>query len=117
MKYVRKYYLYIILGLLIILGPNYVNGPHQEYVKKVKEVGYFILYWIVLGIASSIGLGTGLHTFVLYLGPWIAKVTMVANDCKAIPNMIPSKWDFKMFDECPKNVTEPIGFFGILLSV
>jgi hypothetical protein len=29
---------------------------------------------MVLGIASSIGLGTGLHTFVLYLGPWIAKV-------------------------------------------
>ena len=28
---------------------------------------------------------------------------MVANDCKAIPNMIPSKWDFKMFDECPSN--------------
>lgn len=31
-------------------------------------------YWILLGVASSIGLGTGLHTFVLYLGPWIAKV-------------------------------------------
>lgn len=31
-------------------------------------------YWIILGVASSIGLGTGLHTFVLYLGPWIAKV-------------------------------------------
>jgi len=31
-------------------------------------------YWIILGILSSIGLGTGLHTFVLYLGPWIAKV-------------------------------------------
>lgn len=42
-------------------------------------------YWIILGVASSIGLGTGLHTFVLYLGPWIAKVAMVANDCGTIP--------------------------------
>ncbi|KAI9337481.1 hypothetical protein BDR26DRAFT_863669 [Obelidium mucronatum] len=35
-------------------------------------------WWILLGIASSIGLGTGLPTFVLFLGPWIAKVTMTA---------------------------------------
>ena len=41
-----------------------------------------MLYWIVLGIASSIGLGTGLHTFVLYLGPWIAKVNIKANFLK-----------------------------------
>ena len=39
------------------------------------------LYWVVLGIASSIGLGTGLHTFVLFLGPFIAKVTVLAYEC------------------------------------
>lgn len=66
---------------------------------------------------SSIGLGTGLHTFVLYLGPWIAKVTMVANDCKVIPGMIPNKWAFERFADCPKNVENPIGFFDILLAV
>jgi len=70
-----------------------------------------------LGIASSIGLGTGLHTFVLYLGPWIAKVTMVANDCKTIPRMIPNKWTFEKFDACPDFVEHPIGFWEILLSV
>jgi len=35
--------------------------------------------------------GTGLHTFVLYLGPHIAQVAMVANECKAIPAMLPSR--------------------------
>lgn len=35
-----------------------------------------MLYWLVLGIMSSVGLGTGLHTFVLYLGPHIAKTTI-----------------------------------------
>jgi len=53
--------------------------------KDVEIVSYFCAYWIVLGIASSVGLGTGLHTFVLYLGPWIAKVAMVAGDCGYIP--------------------------------
>lgn len=39
-------------------------------------------YWIILGVASSIGLGTGLHTFVLYLGPWIAKVRLLLSSFK-----------------------------------
>jgi len=42
------------------------------------------LYWIFLGVLSSIGLGTGLHTFVLYLGPHIAKVTLVAHECLSV---------------------------------
>ena len=35
-----------------------------------------MIYWIGLGVASSIGLGFGLHTFVLYTGPFIAKVAL-----------------------------------------
>ena len=37
-----------------------------------------------MGIASSIGLGTGLHTFLLYLGPFIAQVTLAAYECGSI---------------------------------
>jgi vacuole membrane protein 1 len=64
-----------------------------------------------LGVASSIGLGTGLHTFVLYLGPHIAKVTMVANECNSIPRYLPSRWNFKTFDECPSKLKIFIGVF------
>ena len=45
------------------------------------DVCIFIIYWVGLGIASSIGLGTGLHTFILYLGPHIAQVVIAANEC------------------------------------
>ena len=34
-----------------------------------------------LGVLSSVGLGTGLHTFLLYLGPHIAAVTLAAYEC------------------------------------
>jgi hypothetical protein len=71
--------------------------------KTIKDIVYFALYWIGLGIASSIGLGTGLHTFVLYLGPFIAKVSVVATQCGYIPEMIPSKWKFDHFNECKGN--------------
>lgn len=60
----------------------------------------FCLWWVGLGVASSIGLGTGLHTFVLYLGPHIAMVTLAANECNKVPKMIPNKWSFDHFEEC-----------------
>ena len=56
-------------------------GPERLEKYKYKYETYFIIYWIALGIASSIGLGTGLHTFVLYLGPRIAKIAMQAYVC------------------------------------
>lgn len=75
-------------------------------------------------MASSIGLGTGLHTFVLYLGPHIAKVAMVATSCGYLPEMLPSRWEFDHFGKCEGTLlcnegtpAEPIGFFGILMSV
>lgn len=34
-------------------------------------------YWLLLGILSSIGLGTGLHTFLLFLGPHVAQITLL----------------------------------------
>ena len=60
-----------------------------------------MLYWLVLGIMSSVGLGTGLHTFVLYLGPHIAKTTIQAYECNAIPLYIPNKYATE-YVECPK---------------
>lgn len=39
---------------------------------------------MALGVASSIGLGSGLHTFVLYLGPHIALFTIKAMQCGRI---------------------------------
>ncbi len=47
----------------------------------IQQNIFWYLYWVALGIASSIGLGTGLHTFLLFLGPHIAKVTIVAFEC------------------------------------
>lgn len=56
----------------------------------LQVVSYFerkvllCLYWMGLGILSSIGLGTGLHTFLLYLGPHIASVTLAAYECGSL---------------------------------
>lgn len=84
------------------------------------DVGIFALYWIILGVASSIGLGTGLHTFVLYLGPHIARVTLAANQCNDVPTLLPSRWRFQNFEACDLELASlkpPVSFWAVYLSV
>uniref|UniRef100_A0A0K0G2K3 Ectopic P granules protein 3 (inferred by orthology to a C. elegans protein) n=1 Tax=Strongyloides venezuelensis TaxID=75913 RepID=A0A0K0G2K3_STRVS len=73
---------------LIFLGSAYYGyyapGPHQKHIQTFEEKLIWCAYWIGLGVLSSVGLGTGLHTFLLYLGPHIAKVTMAAYECNSL---------------------------------
>ncbi|XP_043830587.1 vacuole membrane protein 1-like [Dromiciops gliroides] len=74
-----------VVLLLIMLGTTYyMEGAHQEYVKYVEKKLLWCGYWVGLGILSSVGLGTGLHTFLLYLGPHIASVTLAAYECNTV---------------------------------
>ncbi|XP_034937210.1 vacuole membrane protein 1 isoform X2 [Chelonus insularis] len=69
----------LLIGLFIVL--RFTSGPHQEILKSWESVVLWWFYWVGLGVLSSVGLGTGLHTFVLYLGPHIAAVTIAAYEC------------------------------------
>ena len=71
--------MYIIGFSLVSAAFMLIEGPHSPYRQEMIDFGIFVAYWLLLGVASSIGLGSGLHTFILYLGPHIAKVTMAAN--------------------------------------
>ncbi|GMT20716.1 hypothetical protein PFISCL1PPCAC_12013, partial [Pristionchus fissidentatus] len=59
-------------------------GPHQEHVGVIQANLLWWSWWVLLGVASSIGLGSGLHTFLLYLGPHIAAVTLAAYECNSV---------------------------------
>ncbi|CAH2263667.1 vacuole membrane protein 1 [Pararge aegeria] len=59
----------------------YISGPHQPYVQEIVLTLAWWGWWVILGVCSSVGLGTGLHTFLLYLGPHIARVTLAAYEC------------------------------------
>ncbi|XP_022878810.1 vacuole membrane protein KMS1-like isoform X2 [Olea europaea var. sylvestris] len=69
-----------IAGVLLVT----IDGPHEKHVEEVLRYIQFGLWWVALGVASSIGLGSGLHTFVLYLGPHIALFTIKAMQCGRI---------------------------------
>ncbi|KAK9076892.1 hypothetical protein SSX86_005227 [Deinandra increscens subsp. villosa] len=68
----------VAAGVVLFLS---VDGPHTTHAEELLEYVRFGLWWVALGVASSIGLGSGLHTFVLYLGPHIAFFTIKAMQC------------------------------------
>lgn len=87
----------ILLTVIALAAFSKLPGPHEPLKAPILDFTTFAVYWIGLGVASSIGLGTGLHTFILYLGPHIAKVTLAANECNAAPVLLPSRWRFDHF--------------------
>lgn len=79
----------LLLSILVALiatfcALNQLPGRHQFLFSVVKSNLWFIVYWCGLGVLSSVGLGTGLHTFLLYLGPHIASVTLAAYECNSL---------------------------------
>lgn len=73
----------VLISILITLAYN-LEGTHQESLSQLKSLLFWWAYWVGLGILSSVGLGTGLHTFLLYLGPHIASVTLAAWECGSL---------------------------------
>jgi hypothetical protein len=73
--------LFLAVNILVLY---FTPGEHQPWFRTVEESSVNAVYWIMLGVLSSVGLGTGLHTFVLYTGPFIARVTMAAWECGTV---------------------------------
>ena len=74
-------------ALLAYVGSKYVKADWYTPPKAAGEWGgklyfaelcvYEAIWWLVLGILSSVGFGTGLHSGVMFLWPFT--MTMVLN--------------------------------------
>ncbi|XP_051966100.1 vacuole membrane protein 1 isoform X2 [Xyrauchen texanus] len=81
----RRGVVFLTLVLFSLFSLAYsTEGEHQMYVHYLEKKFLWCAYWVGLGILSSVGLGTGLHTFLLYLGPHIASVTLAAYECGSV---------------------------------
>merc|ERR1712137_680919 len=89
-----------MIVVVLTIAAYYTPGPHQMYLRSTEKEIVWCLYWLGLGVLSSVGLGTGLHTFLLYLGPHIAAVTLAAYECGSLNFPSPSYPDRIV---CPEN--------------
>lgn len=85
----------------------------------------FVGEWFILGVLSSIGFGTGLHSGILYAFPYIAHTTLVADYCRCLPShglferAVPALWEPSAHCPCdpPADPNVTVSFFQIFLSV
>ncbi|XP_038670580.1 vacuole membrane protein 1 isoform X2 [Scyliorhinus canicula] len=112
----RRRFVFATLLLLAVSTIAYsVEGGHQQYVHFVEKKFLWCAYWVGLGILSSVGLGTGLHTFLLYLGPHIASVTLAAYECNSV-NFPEPPYPDKII--CPdEKLKETISLWAIISKV
>eukprot|EP00002_Diphylleia_rotans_P024643 TRINITY_DN4873_c0_g1_i5.p1 TRINITY_DN4873_c0_g1~~TRINITY_DN4873_c0_g1_i5.p1 ORF type:complete len:352 (-),score=70.10 TRINITY_DN4873_c0_g1_i5:666-1721(-) len=84
LKRYSKTTVFVILVIVSSVVAYHTPGEHQQVVKTIDHWAIFVFYWTGLGILSSVMVGTGLHTFVLFLGPHIGKVTLAATECNTL---------------------------------
>ena len=61
-----------------------VEGAHHRHMQELTKTVEYIVWWIGLGILSSVGLGSGMHTGLLFLFPHIFKVTRAIENMKTL---------------------------------
>jgi membrane protein YqaA with SNARE-associated domain len=91
-----------------------------ELIEKCEVFMLYALWWITLGILSSIGLGSGVQTGLIFLYPHILKVCLAAEKCGNV--------DFSILDDVfysskgfacngsPSNTSE-VSFLSLLFKV
>jgi len=82
-QYRRSLVLTLLLTMSLVTL-HHTPSQFQAGVHAWEQYLSWCAWWVGLGILSSVGLGTGLHTFLLYLGPHIAAVTMAAYECNSL---------------------------------
>ncbi|MED6149655.1 meiotic spindle pole body protein Kms1, variant 2 [Stylosanthes scabra] len=87
------------------------DGSHEKHLEELINYSSFVLWWVALGIASSIGLGSGLHTFVLYLGPHIVMFTIKAMQCGRV-DLKSAPYDTIQFNRSPSWLDKECSQFG-----
>jgi membrane protein YqaA with SNARE-associated domain len=75
-------FLFGFLPLLVVyvFGIS-VEGAHRPWFREISTWVEFATWWVGLGVLSSVGLGTGMHSGLLFLFPHIFFVVSTAEKC------------------------------------
>lgn len=77
--------------LLLVYAIAVISEGDVFDASLVEDAALFFVWWVGLGVLSSVGLGTGMHTGLLFLFPHILKVSLAADECGSV--------DFESFSD------------------
>ena len=75
-------FLFVFIPLCVIFAfGSAIEGPHRSLFSEISTWLKFATWWLGLGVLSSIGLGTGMHSGLLFLFPHIFFIVSTAEKC------------------------------------
>lgn len=86
-KYIVSHvvFLYVLVpSALLWFILDSIPGPYTALIDRIEFAVEYTVWWVGLGVLSSIGLGSGLQSGVLFLFPHIIKVSLAAQTCKTL---------------------------------
>ncbi|TMW55897.1 hypothetical protein Poli38472_008545 [Pythium oligandrum] len=111
---------FLVLPLALLwVAASVTEGAHHKYLDEFNLTVEFVVWWFGLGVLSSVGLGTGMHSGILFLFPHIFMVVQGAEACKSLNFDSRRDMWFRSFDtDCaPALDAAPVTFFAIFLKV
>jgi|MDTB01.3.fsa_nt_gb hypothetical protein len=100
-----------------------IEHPYTEQINMFEQVIKFTVWWLSLGVLSSIGMGSGLQSGMLFLYPHIIKIFMTAQTCKTLDFEAASDMWFYQSPtqfQCPASPESrltPVSFWGLWLKI
>jgi len=90
---------------------------HPPLFMRITFVAEFVVWWVGLGVLSSIGLGSGMHSGLLFLFPHIFKVVEASSTCPSMHfDSFSDMWFAQVTMVCAEPpVPEPAAFWDVYL--
>ncbi|KAF8821736.1 putative TDC1 [Cardiosporidium cionae] len=80
----RMRFVLVLLSLQALFLSTYLEGPHTEIILEIWIYLKLIVWWVGLGILSSVGLGTGMHSGLLFLFPHFFLICSTSEMCSSL---------------------------------
>lgn len=108
------------IGTILGGGYGYLRATENPLADEIERNTEFVVWWVGLGVLSSIGLGSGLHSGILFLFPHIFKVVMASKRCPSMNfESLCDIWFKECSMECQDSTSETGGpqpeFVDVLL--
>ncbi|KAL3138829.1 hypothetical protein ABBQ32_005664 [Trebouxia sp. C0010 RCD-2024] len=110
--------LWCIIPLIAAYAAVKPSGIAEPLVSEAEAWVQYVVWWVGLGVLSSVGLGAGMHSGLLFLFPHMLKVCLAAEKCGNLDfDVRNDMWNSSEGLYCNTPLQKAITFWDILRKV